>query len=347
MLLSQLYHRISSESPVPTPSQTTNKAPQSASTTPKPVPVWTISTDPPVTMDQTTIPGKTHTVLVGGDPTGNISGSATPSATAAAQDTPFLQNKAASGIVFTLVAIAGLFLIGMIATFAIRRRRTKRLHDDAASFNPVKLDFDTESARSHGIGEKPRPSSSVGHGSTGGPELRQAPAFIDYVPAPVPREYVPPPGVDRASGYANPAYANHQPQRTYSPGPHGQPYQPRPLTTWEPQHHQRMSQGNLLYSTASRPQTPQLQVQPPLDYPGEISRSRSPSSADIQFSPVSGQALPNVHHAGEISRSRSPSSADIQYSPVSGQAPPSILSQYEPTKGTAQGLPLRPVFHNS
>ncbi|KAF8974351.1 hypothetical protein BDZ97DRAFT_14669 [Flammula alnicola] len=54
--------------------------------------------------------------------------SAAPSTTAvAAANKSFLQNKVLSGIVFALVGVIGLVLLILLATFAIRRRRNKKL----------------------------------------------------------------------------------------------------------------------------------------------------------------------------------------------------------------------------
>jgi len=82
---------------------------------------------------------------------------ASPPAIAGGSNTSFLQNRVASGFVFTIVGIFGLVLCFFIATFFIRRRKNKRLIEDAVSFDPVTVGYDDM--------EKAKQSSSLGHGS--------------------------------------------------------------------------------------------------------------------------------------------------------------------------------------
>ncbi|KIM46024.1 hypothetical protein M413DRAFT_23816 [Hebeloma cylindrosporum] len=158
------------------------------------------SSEPPVTVTPT------HTVTA-------IASDASPSSSSVAgpPQTSFLQNKVLSGVVFGIAGLVGLVLIILLATFAIRRRRNKKLVEDAVSFDPVVMGNYHGSMES-GLGEKVRTSVSTGHGSNG-PEVRQSPAFIDYAPPPN-RSYLPP-SADM------PSYASHL-QGQYNAT--GQPY---------------------------------------------------------------------------------------------------------------------------
>ncbi|KAL0949666.1 hypothetical protein HGRIS_009704 [Hohenbuehelia grisea] len=60
-------------------------------------------------------------------------------ADASATPKTFLQNKPLSSFVFTLVGLVGIALISLMATCLIRRRRRKRLMDEAISFDPTSM----------------------------------------------------------------------------------------------------------------------------------------------------------------------------------------------------------------
>jgi hypothetical protein len=120
-----------------------------------------------------------------------IASDASPSSSSVAgpPQTGFLQNKVLSGVVFGIAGLVGLVLIVLLATFAIRRRKNKKLIEDAVSFDPVRMG-NYHDAMESGLGETVRSSVSTGHVSNG-PEVRQSPAFIDYAP-PANRSYLPP-----------------------------------------------------------------------------------------------------------------------------------------------------------
>ncbi|TFK43383.1 hypothetical protein BDQ12DRAFT_674888 [Crucibulum laeve] len=104
--------------------------------------------------------------------------------TLAAAPKSFLQNKVASGVVFALVGLIGLVIIVVVGTFAIRRRRQNMLHQEAISFDPGSTTRDRFNNHSgHSSLEKPRVSSSTGHGRDveQGNRTSAAP-FADYRP---------------------------------------------------------------------------------------------------------------------------------------------------------------------
>ncbi|KAF8639721.1 hypothetical protein AX17_000983 [Amanita inopinata Kibby_2008] len=78
---------------------------------------------------ETTSGGRTVTVMV--DP--SVTSTPMP------KTNSFLQNKGAEGVVFSLVGIVALVIIFTIVTFAIRRRRQRKLVQDAISFDPATL----------------------------------------------------------------------------------------------------------------------------------------------------------------------------------------------------------------
>jgi hypothetical protein len=105
-----------------------------------------------------------------------------------------LQNKVLSGVVFAIAGIIALAILIMVATFALRRRRNKRLIEDAVSFDPVNMGTGTGYPNTLETGQvnRSRASSSTGRQSnwSNGPEVRNTPSFTDYAPSP--RSYLPP-----------------------------------------------------------------------------------------------------------------------------------------------------------
>ena len=91
--------------------------------------------------------------------------SVSPSATLGAEPRPtaFLQNQVLSGVVFGLAGLIGLTILIAIATCAIRRRRNKRLIQEAVKFDPVGIPTNYDDRLENGIMEKPGFGSSNGH----------------------------------------------------------------------------------------------------------------------------------------------------------------------------------------
>lgn len=82
---------------------------------------------------RTTSWGSVHTAVTFVDP------SPSPTQTVVPIHKTFLQNKALSGVVFALGGLAGLLMILTVASCALRRRRNKRLMQEAISFDPVSI----------------------------------------------------------------------------------------------------------------------------------------------------------------------------------------------------------------
>ncbi|PPQ77376.1 hypothetical protein CVT25_010958 [Psilocybe cyanescens] len=140
------------------------------------------------------------------------SSSATPSAVA---HTSFLQNKVLSGLVFALAGVVGLVVIVSILTFVIRRKRTRRLVEDAVSFDPVKMGAGYHNALEAGHSPQSnyvRSSTSTGRASNG-PEVRQTPAFADYAPPPPPSQMYMSSSASVASYHSQQGYNNSQQQQ--------------------------------------------------------------------------------------------------------------------------------------
>jgi len=84
----------------------------------------------------------------------------------------------------------------MVATFALRRRRSKMLLEDAVSFDPVNMGTGAGYADALETGQvnanRSRASTSTGRNSnwSNGPEVRNTLAYTDYAPSP--RSYLPP-----------------------------------------------------------------------------------------------------------------------------------------------------------
>ncbi|TFK92848.1 hypothetical protein K466DRAFT_187471 [Polyporus arcularius HHB13444] len=129
-------------------SSTTSSSPVVDSTSATPTP-------PP---SSTNGPTGTATVFVPASDTAS-SASASASAAAAAAPQSFLQNKALSVGVITTASLVGLVLIIAIATWAIRKRRNERLHQDILDFSNASLVNESHDVEKGGGG------SSVGHGS--------------------------------------------------------------------------------------------------------------------------------------------------------------------------------------
>jgi len=81
----------------------------------------------------TTSGGSVHTVTTFVNP------SPSPTQSFVPVNKTFLQNKALLGVVFALAGLAGLIIILTVANFALRRRRNKRLLQEAISFAPVSI----------------------------------------------------------------------------------------------------------------------------------------------------------------------------------------------------------------
>jgi hypothetical protein len=129
-----------------------------------------------------------------------------------------LQNKVLSGVVFGIAGLVGLVLLIIIATFVIRRRRNKRLFEEALSFDPVRMG-NYYHVMGSGQGSI-RASVSTGHASYG-PEVRQSSAFIDYAP-PANLSYQSAESFN-SSSYASPS----QGQYNTTGKPYASPYEPQ------------------------------------------------------------------------------------------------------------------------
>jgi hypothetical protein len=110
-------------SPSTTTSTTSSQPTTSSSTTPTASP----------SVYETTSGGSVHTVTTFVDP------SPSPTQSVGPVHQSFLQNKALSGVVFALAGVAGVIIIITVATFVLRRRRNKRLLQEAISFDPMSM----------------------------------------------------------------------------------------------------------------------------------------------------------------------------------------------------------------
>ncbi|KAI9001341.1 hypothetical protein BD414DRAFT_505084 [Trametes punicea] len=188
--------------------------------TPTPTPAPTSTSSPSPTTD---------TSLSLSSSISSSSSSASPSATLASSSAPkgFLQNKALSVGVITAASLVGLVVIIAIATWAIRKRRNDRLHQDILDFSTANLVGDTEKgggaagtdggrrdmfadgSSTHGSG------SSSGHGGYTRPQPQVQtggmydnavyPAASAFVPKPAPTMPVNPYSAQPA--YVDPSYA--------------------------------------------------------------------------------------------------------------------------------------------
>ncbi|CAA7259554.1 unnamed protein product [Cyclocybe aegerita] len=221
------------------------------------------SITPPPTSETSQLGATTHTVTAFASDT---SASAAPSEVATPQRSSFLQNKAASGVVFGIVGLIGLILIVFLATFALRRRRNKKLLEDAVSFDPSKVGTVYQDMEAGPGGEKA--SMSTAHGSTG-QEVRQAPAFADYGP---PRPYMPPPS--NMSPYASPVVGQHPPA-PWGTSPYQNPQQYPAYPTQSQNFDQR--------SRRSRSSSAEIKFAPGQAHPTpSLGRYDAPSSGPLQ-----------------------------------------------------------------
>ncbi|EJF62837.1 hypothetical protein DICSQDRAFT_154090 [Dichomitus squalens LYAD-421 SS1] len=112
----------------------------------------------------------TNTVTqIVGPSTSSSTSSATPSPQADAAPKSFLQNKALSVGVITAASLVGLVLIIALATWAIRKRRHDRLHEDILDFSTANLVGESHDAeKGAGAGAGSADTSSSGHGSSFG-----------------------------------------------------------------------------------------------------------------------------------------------------------------------------------
>ncbi|OSC98657.1 hypothetical protein PYCCODRAFT_1470806 [Trametes coccinea BRFM310] len=148
--------------------QTSQSTQQTATDTPTPTPTPTPTSAPP--SDATSLPDSNSSST-----SSSTSSSASASASAIGANAPkgFLQNKALSVGVITAASLVGLVLIIAIATWAIRKRRNDRLHQDILDFSTANLVSDAE--KGSGAGGSRRDmfaeggaadnGSSTGHGS--------------------------------------------------------------------------------------------------------------------------------------------------------------------------------------
>ncbi|KAF9055088.1 hypothetical protein BDZ89DRAFT_5528 [Hymenopellis radicata] len=161
------------------------------------------STTPEVgTVYVTTSNGVKHTVtaVVAAEP------SDTSIATPAANN-GFLQNKGLSGFVFALCGLVGLAIIIGIVTFTLRRRRNKKLMDEAVNFDPASSVY-RDDLEQGALAEKRRSSSSAGsyrgNGSQGSHGAYMQPAL------PVQAGYY-------DTGYGQPSNYNYAEHPSYAP----------------------------------------------------------------------------------------------------------------------------------
>ncbi|KAF9451621.1 hypothetical protein P691DRAFT_807235 [Macrolepiota fuliginosa MF-IS2] len=140
---------------------------------------------------------------------------ATPTPSPSIQASPpnnssgFLQNKALSGIVFTIAGVVGLVLLITVATIATRRSRNKRLHNEAVSFDPTPLDRGSTEKRRWSL-----LSSDTGHGGMGG--------NLGYpgTAAPIPPAYSRQGGFPAAESQRSLIGHSQQPRYGGAPAPH-------------------------------------------------------------------------------------------------------------------------------
>ncbi|KAH9850019.1 hypothetical protein C2E23DRAFT_334735 [Lenzites betulinus] len=148
--------------------------------------------------------------------TSTVAASASASASSDAVNTPksFLQNTALSVGVITAASLVGLVIIIAVATWAIRKRKRERLHQDILDFSSADLvDHAEKGEGSGGIGVRGTGSiggaSSADHGSSSSHGTLSAPQMQ-------------PRGMYENSGYPSmPAYAANPAART--PNPYAQP----------------------------------------------------------------------------------------------------------------------------
>jgi hypothetical protein len=150
----------------------------------------------------------------------------TPSPPAnASSNTSFLQNKLASGFVFAIVGIFGFVFIVFITTFFIRRRRERRLNEEAVSFDPVTV--------GHGDLEQAKQSSSLGHGNY---DTKSPPMYNQYSPPPL-----------HYGGSSPAGYSPHAGAQFYvAPARYGSP----PLSPLPMQHQYQHQQHHMSYISA-------------------------------------------------------------------------------------------------
>ncbi len=141
-----------------------------------------------------------------------VSGAAEPSESAITTpntNNGFLQNKGLSGFVFALCGLVGLAIIIAIVTFALRRKRNKKLMDEAVNFDPASSVY-RDDLEQGAMAEKRRKSSSSagsyrGNGSQGSHGAYMQP------PLPVQAGYY-------ETGYGQPSnYNNYAQQPAYAP----------------------------------------------------------------------------------------------------------------------------------
>ncbi|RPD66780.1 hypothetical protein L226DRAFT_118430 [Lentinus tigrinus ALCF2SS1-7] len=175
----------------------------------------TDSTSASVTLPPGTSNSVTNTATVTVPASGSTSSSsASSSASAAAADAPksFLQNKPLSVGVITAASLVGLVIIIAIATWAIRKRRNDRLHEDILDFsnaNLVNESHDVEKGDGVGSSLGHGSSSSTGHGTIP-PAVQPRHMYQDSYAASTPT-FAPPPAPSRyANAYgAQPQYASN------------------------------------------------------------------------------------------------------------------------------------------
>ncbi|CDO76570.1 hypothetical protein BN946_scf184831.g6 [Trametes cinnabarina] len=144
--------------------QSNQSTQQTATDIPTPTPPPPTATPPP---------GSDSASLPSSSSSSSTSSSASASASAIGANAPkgFLQNKALSVGVITAASLVGLVVIIAIATWAIRKRRNDRLHQDILDFSTANLVSDAEKGSGAGRrdmfteGGAADNGSSAGHGS--------------------------------------------------------------------------------------------------------------------------------------------------------------------------------------
>jgi hypothetical protein len=153
----------------------------------------------------------------------------------------------------------------MFATFALRRRRNKRLIEDAVSFDPVNMGTGTGYPGALETGQVNRASSSTGDQSnwSNGPEVRNTLAFTDYAPSA--RSYLPP-SANLAYSYAQqgPYNNNQQPYaQSFNWGasaqqPHVNPYGLSTVEEVDQSRRSRSSSSEIKFAPTAVPPPRQL-----------------------------------------------------------------------------------------
>ncbi|KAH9894419.1 hypothetical protein C8Q73DRAFT_515942 [Cubamyces lactineus] len=207
--------------------QTATSTQQTATDSPTQTPPQQTSTPAPTstpTQDSATLPPSSSSS------SSSSSGSASPTAIGDNAPKGFLQNKALSVGVITAASLVGLVMLIALATWAIRKRRNDRLHQDILDFSTANLVGDAEKGGG-GVGAADGGSrrqmfadagdngSSSGHGSSSSsghgpaaysqPPVQQSRDMYKNGGYPTLPVFVPQPAASRAANpYSQPTYAD-------------------------------------------------------------------------------------------------------------------------------------------